>query len=545
MPHRMNALPFYRYKRIILYSIFLLGWLSSDQAVIPSALAQQNGWSEVENISQTPTASAYPCITSDKAGYVHVLWSEDIGGITQNLDFLSNGSPNLDPWGNQINRLIDLGPTLYYTRWDGSTWLEPVDVQYNSFPQGDITFPEAVVDPDGYLHTVWVSTQAEFAFLSYSQALASSAESARTWTKEVVLANNILNAYYPIDIAADHSGGLHIIYSQIGQTPGVYTINSFDGGNTWSAPINLYRTYDARGLQEGTSQVRLEVDNKNRMHASWTRYGAGGNGKAIYYAQSQDQGQTWTKPFEVAEWQPGWYEVDWLSVGVIDDEIHLIWEGNATIALIFERISKDGGETWSRPKQIFQKLRGENGFTDLVVDSSGRLNLVFTKRSSDQTHGIWYSTWETTHWADPTVLGSDNPNLYGSLDFLSDADLVSIERSLLGRAVRYQKSTIVNGNELFVVFANEWGGEILSSHTLLSTPRIEPEPYPTAVNLNVTTATPTSPYVQPAVIETSLLLDTPQQRSDTSPSRNILWGIIPVIVLLVGLVTYKSIQKNK
>jgi len=72
--------------------------------------------------------------------------------------------------------------------------------------------------------------------------------------------------------------------------------------------------------------MRIITDLKNRLHVTWTLYGEEGNGIAIYYSQSLDNGKTWSKPFEVAAWRPGWYETDWLVSGVLGDEIHLIWK---------------------------------------------------------------------------------------------------------------------------------------------------------------------------------------------------------------------------
>jgi hypothetical protein len=157
----------------------------------------------------------------------------------------------------------------------------------------------------------------------------------------------------------------------------------------------LYNTYGASG-EEGVSNTRLVADGKGRLHATWTRFGADGNGKGIYYAQSRDFGRTWSKPLAVAVWQPGWYEVDWLAVGVVEDEIHLVWEGSDVIAFLNERISRDGGVTWSEPQRILPNLRGENGFADLVVDSANHLNLLVVLRGDPDAiaHGVLVRLWD-------------------------------------------------------------------------------------------------------------------------------------------------------
>jgi hypothetical protein len=385
----------------------------------------------------------------------------------------------LDIRGNPINIPTYTGNTLFYSRWDGKTWSTPVDVQIS--PTGIIEYPAAVVDKQGILHSVWVQSGVDlhYADLRYSSVRVSDAAFAGAWSKSVILAENILYNYYPLDITIDSTGGMHILYSQLGSNAGVYVINSFDEGNSWSEPILLYRTYDPNGGEEGATPVRLFVDEKDRMHATWTRYDKGGNGKAIYYSQSMNFGKTWTSPIEVAKWITGWYETDWISVGVLGDEIHLVWEGGSFAALN-ERISFDGGKTWNQSNQILPNLVGENGYANLVVDSDKKMHMLVVKRADGYTlsNGIWVSTWENSRWEDPILLGTTDSRLYRTADTLSEKELRSIlSNSFTGNGLRYPQSAIANGNEIFVVVVNEWDGDIWSTHAKLSAPTITNNAY--------------------------------------------------------------------
>ncbi len=511
-----------------------------------TAKAQNPGgnWTDFVNISQTATASTYPSLAADAAGNVHVLWSEDVGGRTKNWSFNRDGFPELDSRGNQINVLRDTGNTLYYTRWDGQKWHDPIDVQIN--PTGLVQYPESLVDLHGVLHAVWIGTEGSNGKLFYSQVPAGKAESAREWSKPTVLAESVLFAYYPVDIATDSTGRLHVVYAQGGAESGVYAVNSSDGGNTWSAPIPLYNTYDASG-NEGVSTMKLVTDGKGRLHVTWSRFGADGNGKGIYYAQSRDFGQTWSKPLAVAAWQPGWYEVDWLTVGAVGDEIHLVWEGSNTIAFLNERISRDGGVTWSEPQRILPNLRGENGFANLVVDSANQLHLLVVLRGDPDAiaHGVWYTLWERDHWRDPILLGVSNTGLYSTMGQLSPSSLRDMTRgALTGDGLRYQRTVAVNGNQLFVVVVNEWDGEIWSSHTTLPAPYIRPQPF------SQPSVTPTLPPVLkletvPTPTPTPRALISPTQGKEGSNAGDpILIGILPVLILVIGALVYVSTSKR-
>jgi len=500
------------------------------------AQSPDGAWTDFENISRTPTSSTFPCIAADAAGNVHVLWSEDVGGERENLVFNSDGTPLLNRWGHQANRLIAFGQTLYYTRWDGTKWLPPVDVHIA--PQGYIEYPAAVVDHQGILHVVWISGGMRDGQLYYSRVPMADAMSARYWTKPVVLAEPVVMTYYTTDIVVDLNGGLHVLYFQIGAESGAYVINSLDGGKRWSRPILLYRTSDPYGEQDGVSTVKLVADSTDHLHATWTRYNADGNGEAIFYAQSVDRGQTWSQPFEVATRQPDWYEVDWLNVGVVGNEVHLVWEGGQG-AFLNECISHDGGLTWSEPRYILTNLIGENGRANLVVDSANQLHLLVTMRGTAAylIHGIWYTQWEDSHWQDPILLGTTNDKLYEIGGCHLDRSVIQdiLKETFTDGGLRYQRAAVVGGNQLFVVVVDEWNGDIWSSHTTLSAPQIGPQPYPKLTTPTlVPTATSqlirTSMSTRPAI---GAITTRPSSGVLENPSASVLAGVTPSFLLVV------------
>jgi hypothetical protein len=249
----------------------------------------------------------------------------------------------------------------------------------------------------------------------------------------------------------------------------------------------------------------------------------------------------------VAVWQPGWYEVDWLAVGAVEDEIHLVWEGSNTIAFLNEQISHDGGVTWSEPKRILPNLRGENGFANLVVDSANQLHLLVVLRGDPDSiaHGVWHTLWEKDHWRDPILLGISNTGLYSTVGQLSPSSLRDMMHgALTGDGLRYQRTVVVNGNQLFVVVVNEWDGEIWSSHTALSAPYIRPQPFsqpsvtptlPPVLNLQSAATPPPTPRNP---------INTTRGKEGASAGDPILIGILPVLVLVIGALIYVRTSKR-
>jgi hypothetical protein len=283
--------------------------------------------------------------------------------------------------------------------------------------------------------------------------------------------------------------------------------------------------------------MKLVADSKGHLHATWTQFGTDGNGKGVYYSQSKDLGRTWSKPVQVAAWQPGWYEVDWLSAGAVGDEIHLVWEGSSNVAALYDRVSTDGGLTWSEPRQILSDLVGENGFADIVVDSANQLHLFVVKRGDAGaiTNGVWYTVWDTDHWRDPILLGISNSSLYSQLGQLSASALQSVARgALTGNGLRYQRAAIVNGNELFLVVVNEWDGDIWSSHTRLAAPYIRPQPFPEPAA--TPTPVPESPSIPTPTSTPVRLTNRIMENQDTNVGDPILVASLPVLLLAIGTV---------
>ncbi len=429
----------------IVLAVYLAAHLSSVTA--QSGMVK---WSPPENISNTPQSSAYPAIAADDFGNVHVFWSEDIDGRP-----LGPSDPS------------DSGNAIYYTRWDGTVWTAPIDILYS--PDDSVaSYPAVAVDKKGTLHLVWTG----LTDIYYSQAPGSQAQSSRVWRQPVVVATNSARSNWESSIAVDNEGNLHIAYATRGSGAGIYHVASTDNGATWSQPVKISDPFDM--LEASVSGVKLIMDGKDRLHVVWQTNTADGFGQAAYYAQSTDGGNTWSSPYQLSYRQTGDFYVGYpYPVQVGPDELHIIYIAGANTGR-WERISRDGGLTWSEPQYIIPEMEGINGYVIPVVDSAGHAHLIINMRpSATQEVGIYYSYWDGERWSVAMPLANSGPE---------------------AESAHFAAAAVSMGNEIHVVWNQVRGGEIWHIQGLISdvkpgvvqplptiTPTRAPTPIPVAI----------------------------------------------------------------
>jgi hypothetical protein len=406
--------------------------------------AAQSGmveWSQPINLSNTAESSGRPAIVADLSGLVHVFWSEEVGGDSI-LDIPA--------------QLIHNGNTIFYTRWDGMSWTEPVDIL---FVPGDqiAEYVAVAVDKEDYLHIVWTG-QSDF---YYSTAAGWQAFSARAWSEPMVVAGDSARSAWESDIITDAVGNIHIVFATRGPTAGIYHIASFDRGRTWSAPVLISQPFDT--LETSFSNVRVRVDGADRLHTVWQTNQKEGYGQGVYYARSLDGGQTWAQPVQMGRRDPGEYEVAFPYLAAVgESEIHMVYIDGEWHIGRWHRISRDGGETWSEPVHILTDLEGVNGYTILLTDGLDGLHLVTTMRTRTQISGpIFYAHWLGTEW--------------------SPVERPFVESDQTGPGAHWTAATIGRGNEIHVVWNTNFShkaGEIWFSRGII--PGVSPDLVPPA-----------------------------------------------------------------
>ena len=328
----------------------------------PDARAQEpEGWSEVEIIFRDDggdTEVRYTTITTDIAGTAHLLWL------------------------HKQDRSDPLTWTINYARWQDGAWSEPNDVLVA--PNHPVQL-RVVASPDGILHLTWADQQR----LWYVRAPAKSASDAQAWSKPMAIASGVHDA----DLAIDKDGGLHVAFLT-GEPQGpVYYIRS-DDGVAWTSPNTVY---DGAPKSSTSIHARIAVDQRNRIHVTWTRYQIpeGWPPQGQWYARSEDGGSTWGRALAISRGERGQGDV----VAVGNDEIHLVWRGTSIAGNTYHQWSIDGGKTWKGP-DVFDTDGGFSGPQNLVADSAGVIHLV---RSDGG-----YQRWQGGVWGPVPALFADS-----------------------------------------------------------------------------------------------------------------------------------------
>lgn len=422
----------------------LLAVLAFTNARPSAAQSGSITWSVPINLSNTPQDSTHPAIVADSLGYVHVFWTEDIGG---------------DPV--QAGRSLDTGNSIMYSVWDGKSWSQPVDIL--GLPDEPIAdFVAVKVDKHNILHLIWTGQSN----IHYSNAPAWQAGSAHAWQTPKVIATDSARSRWGWDIVADANNDIHIVYATGGSDAGVYHIRSHDNGATWDSPINLSVPLDSSEISY--SNVRVITDSSGRLHAVWETNDLQGYGKAIYYARSTDNGATWSRAVQLGfrSMDETWVEYPYLAART-DSEIHLIYI-NGTNRGRAHRISLDGGETWSEPRSIITDMEGINGYVIPLVDNQNQLHLIINMRTrTTQVGGLYYSKWLGADWSPVTP----------------------IETTALASA-HWSAAAISLGNEIHVVCDTLRTGETwYFEGTIPAVPRATPQSVPTVEPASLATPT--------------------------------------------------------
>lgn len=350
-------------------------------------------WSEPTNLSNSFQESAHPAIVADDYGLVHVFWSEDVEGRAVTPE----------------EGVRNTGNSILYRCWDGQSWSPPLDILFVP-GEARAEWPVVAMDAENRLHLVWNS----FTAVYYASAPSWQADSAHSWTEPLALTANSDFTPWGASIAADARGTLHVVYAAAGDEKGLNYIRSADGGESWGLPLRLYEPTGPS--EEPPALVQIVVDDSDRLHAVWQTNQVEASGAGVHYVRSTDGGDTWTAPVQLATRDPGDFSVGTpylMADGA--SELHLIYVDGAYTGSKgrFHRISRDGGGTWSEPKHILTELVGMNGRVMPLVDGAGQMHLIANMRTEvTQVVGIYYARWQGSDWSSVVPIEVSVPQIH-------------------------------------------------------------------------------------------------------------------------------------
>jgi len=392
-------------------------------------------WSMPVTLFQGTGSNREPALAADQAGNLHAVWAYGDKSAT--------------------------GMVIMYARWDGTQWTTPIDIIATD---GVIQGPSLVVDRSGRIHLIWHGSGN---LLYYSSADAQAAQRATAWARPSGLASANLHAA----IMVDEEGVVYVVYPAP-LDGGVEVITSADRGVTWTLPAPVARPVHAMATADF---VRIAAAPDGDLHVVWTELMLpdGFPSLGVFYSRSEDRGQSWSDPVEVAG--DGHAEINVLAVD--RDEIHVAWNGLSGISGRYHRWSGDGGRTWSAPDPIVlpEMKGGSTGPPGLAADSAGHLYAVVNTGDTVHREGLGefgatiFLAWTGSGWTPPLNLSSVDPDYSSKFN----------EESVLA---------IVGGNQLHVLFLGDATRSVWHTMAGVTAPSITAQPFEEALQSSALSA---------------------------------------------------------
>ena len=360
--------------------------------------AQNSQWSFPQTIPSYDLDSAPPILVVDSNNTVHAFSTQWITA------------------GDDVRLKV-----VVYNRWTLEYgWTPPIDIVSSPIKEARVT--DAYLDDSGIFHLAFWGGDGTDADIYYSKSPVDSVDSARSWSKPIVVGDEAGDPEGAVFVKNDQ-GEIILVFNSTQYGNGLYAVTSSDNGDTWSFPIPIFiANIEAPNIYF----LRAIHSESGWLHAVWNVYNAGGQGRGIYYTRSAD-GESWDQPTLLADAQEG---LGTQTPALVE------YMGNLSALYILPpkiimRMSTDNGETWLDPVILFSRHIGVNGSLSLVVDSNEDLHLLFGQRisGSPDIHGMWHSAWVNNRWTEPdaVIKGPQVNDLtgYGSFDPNSARAVVS------------------------------------------------------------------------------------------------------------------------
>jgi len=356
-----------------------------------------------------------PVLTANATGGLFLAWEDRRSGDTNpGIWFAASGdggatwsSPNLPvraTFSVESNPTMAVAPngTIYvawedfrngdadiYVSWStdaGLTWRTPnvrVDDDAGAAAQ---TEPSVAVDPTGTVHLAWRDARGGDADI-YS---ANSTDGGVTWSPNQRVNDDPPGATQASPAAAATSTAVHVVWEDFrnGATADVYAAASLDSGGSWGG--NVLVTLDS----DLANQVdpAIAADASGTVHAVWQDFRDGSHD--VYYANSSDDGATWTDPNARVSDLVG--TAGQSNPALVTDAAgvaYAAWEDSRNIfgpphLDVYFSKSTDGGQTWTTPNvRVNDNLTGNQLHPVLAVDGAG---------------GV-YAAWEDWRTGEPDI----------------------------------------------------------------------------------------------------------------------------------------------
>ena len=351
----------------------------------PGALGD---WSAAKRLTWTLGNSYSPALTTDSAGNIHVVWSDDTPGnpevyykkstdagatwgTAKRLTWNSGASGGQVIAADSSNAIhvvwLDNTPgnfEVYYKRstdagltWSAAqrlTWTPALD-QYSAI----------AIDSSDTVHVAW---EDDTATNEYEIFYKKSTDGGASWSPNKRLTWTISSGSYEPAMAPDSGNGVYIAWEDAyAGNWEIYCRDSTDGGTTWSATKRVT-------LTSGSSySPAIALDSSDAVHIAW--YDDTPGNYEVHFARSTDAGATWSATQRLT-WNSGISAEPQTAVDS-SNVIHVVWyDDTSGDNEVYHKRSTDGGATWSSATRLTWNS-GTSQYQTIAIDAGGAVHVVW------------------------------------------------------------------------------------------------------------------------------------------------------------------------
>jgi hypothetical protein len=187
----------------------------------------------------------------------------------------------------------------------------------------------------------------------------------------------------------------------------VFYRRSEDGGNTWSSPFNLSRSY------AGSVKPQIALGADGEVHVVWDEgedwYLGTGYPVGAVVRSSADSGATWSAPFTFSHPDGAPQQIT-LNVGP-DSQLVAVWRLAVELpqrSPVYYQLSEDDGASWSEPAPIegiiakdWLPLSLDTYHSDRDGDGNVHLLMVGYLGPAEQDLSVIHTVWDGQEWSAP------------------------------------------------------------------------------------------------------------------------------------------------
>ena len=228
--------------------------------------------------------------------------------------------------------------------------------------------------------------------------------------------------YQGRNLVRDSRGVLHLIYHEVdGSRRFVFHIQSADGGDNWSAPVQIDDTNYYGGMPSAA------IDKLNRIHVAWHAKKTSGSDYSIYYCRSDDGGNSWSAPVTVSKTVTG---KDQLYAAIAIDKQnnpHIVWNtveySDKNEGDIYHNFSLDGGDSWQTDKRISTSDEHLCFVPTIDFTSTGTAFVFYADGDFEQASRKVYfiSSEDYQNWTNSSAVSSSGALYDGLISFVVDS----------------------------------------------------------------------------------------------------------------------------